>query len=239
MELTTAPFENFVTGKVAEYSNELLRTSTFFSRLGAGTLTMDTLRYVFGQYRFWRDQFHTWFGICILKSGSCASEEVSATVYALASHIASEMADDHAKMYRNFLFDLGIPAAEIDRTCKADATVRYERSFLDEFGTGSENFVDSVIALSGRELFAAYRNRYVMAQLESKYGLPHSQWWELHDELEEQHFQSCIRPFVRSPMQDQQEAERLIGVIRHEMDRHAAYWDALLDEAQYRKADAA
>lgn len=227
-----AEIEANITAKVIDYSHRALTASPFFSELDKGGLSIETLRYVFGQYRFWRDQFHTWFGVCIVKSGSCEKPEVAEAVRSLAEHVATEMGDDHSKIYRDFLVDLGLSEAAIRGMRKAAATAKYEGSFIATFGTGPQDFADSVAALSGRELFASLRNTYVIERLATNYGLRGSQWWQLHEELEEEHFRSCLRPFIRTLLRDEREVARLLTVITGEIDRHVDYWDALLVEAR-------
>lgn len=61
----TSSIEETITKETINYSYIALENSPFFSSLKQSSPPNEILRYVFGQYRFWRDQFHTWFGLCI------------------------------------------------------------------------------------------------------------------------------------------------------------------------------
>lgn len=223
--------EEQITQDIVDYSKQTFRTSRFFRELGNGKISLPRLQYVFLQYRYWRDQFHTWFGLCILKSGSCEQKHVKDAVLELADHTLVEMKEDHAGLYVDFLKHLGVSDEDIKNAAEGDSTRRYEQSFLTAFGTETNNFVDSVIALSARELFAAIRNTYVTKALKDHYGIDQSPWWQLHERLEIDHFRNAIRP-VLSELGSGRRATPEIAIMKSEIDRHADYWDGLLGEAK-------
>src|SRR5258708_7038518 len=108
-----AQLEETITQEIIDYSRHALSTSNFFGKLKNGEIGLSCLKYVFSQYRYWRDQFHTWFGLCILKSGSCEPSHVRDAVLELADHTLTEMREDHAGMYRDFLRSLGVMPEEL------------------------------------------------------------------------------------------------------------------------------
>lgn len=220
-----------IANQTVRYSAQALTASRFFGRLSEGAYDLTTLQAVFTQYRHWRDQFHTWFGLCILKSGSCYEAGVVDTVMALAEHAFEELRDDHAGMYLDFLTRIGVNRKAALSVPKSAATRVYERSFLEAFGIGRANFREAVIALSGRELFASVRNGFVIENLSQQ--LPQirdAAWWTVHQELEVEHFHKAIAPFI-SHGAGTREAENMLDLMRAEIDRHIGYWDALLAEA--------
>jgi hypothetical protein len=149
----------------------------------------------------------------------------------LAEHVLVEMRDDHAGMYRELLAGLGLSDQEIGAMAESDATRRYKHSFLQRFGIGEENFEEAVIALSGRELFASVRNRFISESLR-KYGIGPCRWLEVHETLELEHFRDAIRPFLTRCDNTPATIDRMLTLIKDEIDRHIRYWDALLVEAK-------
>lgn len=222
--------EEIVTQDIIGYSKHRLATGTFFSRLNDTGIDLDHLKYIFAQYRHWRDQFHTWFGLCIMKSGSCEAADIQQEVKELAEHVVVEMKENHTKMYFDFLSKLGVDKDDLKNWGKGDATRQYERSFVNVFGTDTSNFTDSVMALSARELFASIRNGFVTKALKKCYGISQSPWWELHEHLEIEHFRGAIRPVIKR-LDDPVEYDRAIDIMKSEIDRHVDYWDNLLEEA--------
>src|SRR6266446_738034 len=57
-----------VSESLESYIHHLLAESDFFSDLSAGRARPEHVRDVFGQYYLWRNRFHRWFGICVVKS---------------------------------------------------------------------------------------------------------------------------------------------------------------------------
>jgi hypothetical protein len=232
----TVTLERQVADRVVGYSHRALDRSPFFSALRRGQVPIGQLRSVFGQYRFWRDQFHTWFGLCLLKSGSCAREAVTTTVQSLAHHVFEEMSDDHAGMYLGLLHRLGVTKDEINTIQKSQTTCDYEQSFLNRFGLGSDNFADAMVALSGRELFASVRNGFLMEHLRG-YGVENDIWLTVHEGLELAHFSDTISGFLKPEMTDE-DIQPLMQLIEREIDCHVSYWDALWDDARHVAAQA-
>ncbi len=225
-----ATVEKQIADSIVAYSQLALNRSSFFSALGRQEVAHEALRAIFCQYRFWRDQFHTWFGVCILKSGSCADASVTRAVLSLAHHVTEELEDDHAGMYLGLLRKLGVSDHDLRETQKSPTTSAYEQSFFDRFGAETETFADSVIALSGRELFASIRNGFLIEHLRP-YGVEDDKWLTAHEELELAHFYDAIRSFLIPDMHES-EAQRMIGLAREEIDRHVAYWDDLWEDAR-------
>jgi hypothetical protein len=226
--------DKVISDAIVAHSEIALESSPFFSAVKRQTIGIDALRAVFSQYRFWRDQFHTWFGVCIIKSGSCERAFVSEALLSLTHHVSEEIGDDHAGMYLDLLRKLGVSEAEARATAKSQVTARYERSFLDRFGTGTDNFADSVVALSGRELFASIRNAFLIEHL-APYGVQNDRWLIAHQELELDHFYDAIRPLLKEGA-NENELRRMIDLSTTEIDHHIRYWDMLLADAM--RADA-
>jgi hypothetical protein len=223
--------EDVVADDIVEYSHQALRTSRFFTALAAEQISMGQFTYVLGQYRLLRDRFHTWFGLCIFKSGSCDDDNVRAAVLALAEHIAIEMRDGHDRLFRQFLIDIGLSEPAMRAMARGEATRRYDDSFFERFGLEGETFFDAVSALSAREIFHSIRNEYVLTHFLKARGFGDSEWWTLHVELELDHFKAAVQPVLRRG-DGKAAVAALISIVKREIDRHVQYWDELLEEAE-------
>jgi pyrroloquinoline quinone (PQQ) biosynthesis protein C len=220
-----------ITSATLAISRLALENSNFFCRVREGRVDPRVLRHVLCQYRLWRDRFHRWFGALIVKSGEAHDPAVAATVRTLAQHISTEFAEDHAKMYMQFLSDMGVDEKTAFAVKRSPATKRYDESFFVRHGLGEHGFREAAIALSGRELFASERNRWMVKHLE-KYCpvIWRSQWWVLHCEVEVEHFHGALRPWLAT-LQTREAAAEAIHIIEQEVSWHVAYWESLHEEA--------
>src|SRR5262245_7482356 len=192
-----AATERAVVDEIVGYCHAALERSRFFPALRAGAVSRPALRYVFGQYRLLRDRFQSWFGLCIIKSGSCDDPDVRAAILSLADHIAVEMRDGHDTLFFNFLVDIGLSEAEIRAMRAGGATRRYDASYFERYGLSEANFFEAVTAISAREILHSIRNAYVLEHYLEKVGLGESPWWRLHVELELDHFQAALQPALQ------------------------------------------
>ena len=214
------------------YAQGCLASSRFFSGLSRGDIGPRHMQYVFSQYKLWRDGFHSWFALLIMKSGSCTQPARSRVIVSLASHVVSEMQDDHAGMYMKFLQkDIGLNESSLQQLEESVATRVYRRSFAQRFGLEESNFTDAVIALSGRELLASLRNRSLQRSLTAWYHVPEVQWLDLHESLEVDHFNEIVSPLISSTIDAEETLARFISLIRQEIQLHISYWDELLRES--------
>ena len=188
------------------------------------------MQYAFLQYKFWRDQFHKWFALCILKSGSCDEPEHKTAVMALAHHIYTDLRDDHEIMYVDYLRDLQLTDAQIATSQPSPATLAYASSFFNDFGYGTENFHDAMAALSGRELCVAVRNGRILRDYIRPQNLPESEWLVLHETLEEEHYRDAIRPVLMRHGSAPDKLATLMKSVRQGIERHVQYFDELLLE---------
>ncbi len=230
--LGVAGTENAVAEEIVSYCHAALERSRFFPSLRAGSVSLTVLRYVFGQYRLLRDRFQAWFGLCIVKSGSCDDEDVRAAILSLADHIAVEMRDGHDKLFRDFLVDLGMSEAEIRAMRAGKATRRYDASYFQRYGLSERNFFEAVTAISAREILHSIRNAYVLEHFLSKVGFGESQWWRLHVDLELDHFKAALLPVIQRSHGDDAAVASVVQTLKREIDRHIQYWDELLEEAE-------
>jgi len=224
-----------ITAQTISCCSEALDRGQFFQLLRDGAVDAPLMRYTFLQYRFWRDQFHKWFALCILKSGSCDEADQKSAVMALAHHIFADLRDNHEIMYVHYLHDLGLTDHDIGTSRPGPATLSYARSFLDDFGYGTENFHEAIAALSGRELCVAVRNGRILRHYTRARGLPQSEWLVLHEELEEEHYRDAIRPVLMRYSKEPERMDALMMSVRRGIERHVQYFDDMLQE--YRAAD--
>jgi len=231
MDVSLRTQEDVVADEIVEYSHQALQKSRFFFALAADQISMGQFMYVLGQYRLLRDRFHTWFGLCIFKSGSCDDDNVRAAVLALADHVAIEMRDGHDRLFRQFLADIGLSEPEMRSMERSEATRRYDASFRERFGFDGESFFDAVSALSAREIFHSIRNEYVLTHFLKSRGFGDSEWWTLHVDLELDHFKAAVQPVLRRG-DGEAAVAALVSIVKREIDRHVQYWDELLEEAE-------
>lgn len=225
---SVSPEISTISDEIVQYSNDALARSAFFSRLNRGAISVEKLRYVFRQYEYWRNSFHTWFGLCILKSGDASNPIASKIVEELAHHTWVEMKENHARMYQDFMQQLGLPDDEYSKENKA--TIDYKSHFIKKFGVTEDNFIDAVASLSARELFASIRNTWVLDAFRSSYNIEKTPWWDAHEHLELEHFRDIFAP-LSGELLDSAFRDNLLRQMREEIDAHVRYWDALLNEA--------
>jgi thiaminase len=222
--------EAAITSRTIAYCHEVLNRSHFFCLLKAETITPQLMQYAFLQYHFWRDRLHQWFGLCIVKAGSCTDKDQKSAIMSLADHTFTDLQDSHSEMYLEFLHELGLSDTEIVVSQRSSATASYERSFFDEFGYGTENFYEALAALSGRELCVSIRNDRILQSYFEARGMKHPTWLSLHAELEVNHFQDSIRSVLAHYEEDSVKLTSVIKAIERGIERHVQYFDDLLHE---------
>ena len=212
------------------HCHKSLARSRFFSLLKNGAIAPAAVQYAFIQYHSWRDRLHQWFGLCIVKAGSCTDPDQKLAIMSLADHTFTDLRDGHSEMYLEFLADLGLSPVEIEASQPSAATIAYARSFFDRFGYGTENFYEALAALSGRELCVSVRNELILRCYFDLHQIKYSTWLALHAELEVDHFHDAIRPVLIRYAGDALKIAELMTVIEQSIDRHIQYFDQLLDE---------
>jgi len=224
--MTTQLDSPTVADKLVRHVQAELEQSLFFSDLRAGSASMDNVRWVFGQYYLWRNQFHRWFGVCIARSAPFGeSSDISFVLKELTEHIDEEVDGDHHGMCVRFLRGIGItnpgalePAAE---------TIRYSDSFVNRFMSADRSGEEALAALAGREIVAPARNRMTIDALSTRYGIESGlEFFNLHEELEVEHFKSLWGALTKSYTGD---ATHLVAAAQQEIHDHVAFWDALYD----------
>jgi thiaminase len=223
-----------ITNRTIAYCNESLDRSRFFSLLKAREITPDMMQYAFLQYHLWRDRLHQWFGLCIVKAGSCTDPDQKRAIMSLADHTFTDLQDGHSEMYLEFLHELGLGDAEVQASRRSAATVSYERSFFDDFGYRTDNFYEALAALSGRELCVSVRNERLLQNYFDARNMKHPTWLALHAELEVEHFHDAIRPALTRYVRDAAKITDLMQAVERGIDRHVQYFEAMLHEYESR-----
>lgn len=215
-----------VADDLVRYADEHLAASLFFSDLRFGKPSLDQVQYVFGQYYLWRNQFHRWFGVCIAKSAPFGTDfDTSFVLAELIEHIEEEVDGDHHGMCVKLLHTLGIAAPEALEP--APETIVYSDSFITRYMDPDRSGEETLAALAGREIVAPARNRMTIDALTKHYNITSGlEFFNLHEELEVQHFKSLWAALVKGYPA---EAEHLIDAARNEIRRHVAFWDATYD----------
>ena len=221
--------EEVITAQTIAYCQAAFDRSRFFSQLKAGHVTPSLMQYVFLQYHYWRDRLHQWFGLCIVKAESCTNPDQKFALLSLSDHIFTDLQDGHSEMFVEFLHDLGLSNDDIAAPQRSAATLSYERSFFNDFGSGMNNFYEALAALSGRELCVSIRNARILQSYFNVHNMKHPTWLSLHAELELNHFQDSIRP-VLVHHNNSIQLTSVVQAIERSIDRHVQYFEELLQE---------
>jgi hypothetical protein len=216
--------------EVVNHCERALDGSAFFRALAARPESAALIRYAFLQYRFFRDQLHRWFGLCIVKAPNCRDSSHKAAIMALADHIFTDLRDAHEEMYDRFLRDLQISDADTARERPSRATARYIRSYLEEFDLDTGDFFVALAALAGRELCVSLRNQRLIACYFVPREIETPTWIGLHSHLELDHFQDAIRPVLAAHPDESPTFAAARSSVERAINRHVRLFDDLLGE---------
>jgi thiaminase len=219
-----------ISNRTIAYCHESLDRSRFFSLLKDGEISTSMMQYAFLQYHFWRDRLHQWFGLCIVKAGSCSDPNQKVAIMSLADHTFTDLQDGHSEMYVEFLHDLGLSNDEIYASNRSPATLAYERSFFNDFGYDTDNFYEALVALSGRELCVSIRNQKILQYYFDARQMKHPTWLSLHAELEIEHFHDTFRAALTCYADNSVKIADLMVAVERGIDRHIQYFEDLLYE---------
>ncbi|SDC47850.1 hypothetical protein SAMN04488112_108167 [Melghirimyces thermohalophilus] len=177
------------------------------------------MKAIFGQYYFWRNTLHRWFGLCIAKSPDYGKETDDATTAALKSltdHILVDVVS-HFDMYKEFLDDIQVDTKSL---VPNPITTEYNDSFFIRFRDRS--FEEATSALAGRELLSSIRSNIISESLINQYNFNKVKFWRAHEEPEEEHFRSMWNALTQSYTN----FEDLEKAAREEISEHVRYWVA-------------
>ena len=211
-----------VSESLGTYVNDLLAESDFFSDLSAGRAHPEHVRDVFGQYYLWRNRFHRWFGICVVKSAPFGETlNVPRVLGELIACLEQEIKGDHHGLALAFLAALGIDnPAHITALPVTDA---YAESFLRCYFPVDRSGDEALAALAGRELVGPSRNRIIISALSEHYGVTSGlEFFNLHIDLEAEHFRALREALARDSKTD---TRRLTDAARLEIWEHITFWD--------------
>jgi hypothetical protein len=207
---------------LAPYMTNLLAQSAFFSALSAGKAQIEHVRHVFGQYYAWRNRFHRWIGVCIVRSAPFGdSANTPAVLGELTTCLAQELTGDHHRLALSFLAALGIDDPR--RITAQPETQAYADSFLRCYSPAGGSGDEALAALAGRELVVPGRNKIIMGALRGQYGVTAGlDFFELHTELEAEHFRALWDALTRDREMDM---DPLVEAARVEIWEHVTFWD--------------
>lgn len=210
-----------VSKALVEYVDKTLYRSAFFTALRTGSAGIQDVRAVFEQYYLWRNQFHRWFGVCIVKSAPFGtSADTSFVLSELIEHIEEEINGDHHGMAVAFLEELGVDPSS---ATPLPSTVDYSDSFVSRYLNPARSGEQALSALAGREIVAPARNRLTVAALRKHYGITKGlEFFSLHEELEVEHFRALWDALIRGYHAD---ADALVDAARNEIREHVTFWD--------------
>jgi pyrroloquinoline quinone (PQQ) biosynthesis protein C len=213
--------------------HQRLTDSPFWAAFTSGAVSMDEVRSVFSQYYLWRNAFHRWFGVCIVKSPAFGTPAPTDFILReLAEHIEEEVTGDHHGMCRRFMAAIGVPdVASIE---PLQVTLEYAEHFPRRYLTPEEPGERALAALAARELVAPERNRMTIDAFSRHYGITEGlEFFELHEELENEHFRGLWNAVVQAaPV----EVDSLLQAARDEIVRHVAFWDDVAAACRVRSA---
>ncbi|MDL4821993.1 iron-containing redox enzyme family protein [Actinomadura opuntiae] len=213
-----------VSSDLLAHARQTLDGSAFFSDLGAGKAPVEVVRDVFGQYYLWRNQFHRWLGVCVVKSPAFGTEsDASRVLSGLTAHIREEVGGDHHGLAVRLLRALGIerPAAVTPLPVTAAYCASFPARYLDPARSGAE----AVAALAGREIASPARNRIVIDALSAHYGVASGlEFLTLHETKGPGQFAALWDVLVNGYFADEALMAR---AAREEIGEHVGFWDAV------------
>lgn len=211
-----------VSKSLESYSSARLAESGFFSDLSAGKVNPGHVRDVFGQYYQWRNRFHRWFGICVVKSAPFgAALNVPRVLGELITCLDQEISGGHHGLALSFLSALGIDNPACIATLPV--TDAYSESFVRCYLSADRTGDEALAALAGRELVVPSRNRIIVSALPKHYGVTAGlEFFNLHTDLESEHFLTLWEALAHDTKAD---AGRLIEAARMEIWEHITFWD--------------
>jgi len=204
------------------YVGNLIAESNFFSDLSNGRVHPEDVRDVFGQYYLWRNRFHRWFGICVVRSAPFGeSLNVPRILGALVECLGQEIREDHHGLALSFLAALGID--DPLRITALPVTDTYAESFLRCYFSSDRSGDEALAALAGRELSVPGRNRIILSALPEHYGVTSGlEFFGLHNAIEVEHFRVLWEAMAQDHKAD---TRRLIEAARLEIWEHITFWD--------------
>ncbi|MER6811457.1 iron-containing redox enzyme family protein [Spirillospora sp. NPDC000708] len=196
--------------------------SVFFSDLRTGKAPAEMVRDVFGQYYLWRNQFHRWLGVCVVKSPAFGTEfDASRVLTGLTEHIAEEVGGDHHGLAVRMLRALGV-----ERPSSVEplpVTAAYCASFPARFLAPGADGAEAVAALAGREIASPVRNRVVLDALAEHYGVVSGlEFLTLHETKGPGQFAALWDILVNGYFADE---ALMLAAARREIGEHVAFWD--------------
>jgi hypothetical protein len=211
-----------VSASLASYARDRLAESDFFSELSVGEVPPENVRDVFGQYYMWRNRFHRWFGVCVVKIAPAGDGPNAPRVLGeLIECLAQELRGNRHELALSFLAALGI-----DNPARIDAlpvTGAYAESFLRCYLPADRTGDEALAALAGRELVVPGRNRIIKSALSGHYGITTGlEFFGLQADLGAEHSRSLWEAFAQDGTAD---SRKLIEVARMEIWEHITFWD--------------
>ncbi|WP_160573946.1 iron-containing redox enzyme family protein [Actinomadura physcomitrii] len=211
-----------VSADLLAHARATLDDSVFFSDLRTGKAPQEVVRDVFGQYYLWRNQFHRWLGVCVVKSPAFGTEfDVSRVLSGLAGHLEEEVGGDHHGLAVRMLRALGVerPSA----VAPLPVTAAYCASFPERFLAPERDGAQAVAALAGREIAAPVRNRVVIDALAAHYGVSAGlEFLTVHETKGPETFAALWDVLVNGYFADE---ALMVGAARREIGEHVAFWD--------------
>lgn len=204
------------------YVGNLIAESNFFSDLSSGRVRTEDVKDVFGQYYLWRNRFHRWFGICVMKSAPFGeAANVPRVLGELIECLGQEIKEDHHGLALSFLAALGID--DPSRITALPVTDTYAESFLRCYFSSDRSGDEALAALAGRELSVPSRNRIILSALPEHYGVNSGlEFFGVHNTIEVEHFRVLWEAMTHDHKAD---TRRLIEAARLEIWEHITFWD--------------
>jgi hypothetical protein len=211
--------------RLLDHVRRELDGSRFFSALSSGTAGIREVRSMFGQYYLWRNQFHRWFGVCIVRSPAFGLESGTSLILSeLVEHIQVELDEDHFGLATTFLSALGVEPMSLTATPE---TIRYCDSFAARYLDPRVPAEHGLAALAGREAVSAERNRRTIEALRGHYGITSGlEFLDLHLGLEDDHLEMLLKALERGYRVILTDLEK---PALEEISRHVRFWDEIYD----------
>lgn len=185
-----------VTSQMINFARDQLKASKFFRELHAKKVTKEGLHYVFGQFKFMRDNVHLLFSenLCLIEDAN--HPLLNHILFVLSKHQVDEnqIQEPHALMFHKFLLDLGMAEKAAQSLKVGPATQKYNLSyrrhakkFISESTNRKEAAIRYFCYVIGREVSAAVRHSELTGYLDYLYPNKKFEFIQTHEIIEQEH----------------------------------------------------
>lgn len=182
--------------KMITFATEQLEKSVLFSDLNQKKVTKEALHYIFGQFKFMRDNVHLLFSqnLCLIENAG--HPLMNHILFVLSKHQVDEnqITEPHALMFHKFLLDLGMTEDAAQNLTVEQATKDYNGTYefhrkliVSKAKNRQEAAIRYFCYVIGREVSAAVRHSKLTGYLDYLYPNKKFEFIQNHEIIEQEH----------------------------------------------------